>query len=204
MNGAGGTGNTSPSLSWAARLRIVQESARALTHIHECSPKKYIHGSIKSSKILLDDDLKPYISGFGLSRLLPSNAASSRKQNANISVGPKSSVSSNIVYVAPEARITTTGTRLTQKCDVYSFGILLLEVLTGRLPGEGIEGLVRKVFREERPLSEIIDPTLLHEAHAKKQVVAMFHIALNCTEVDPELRPKMRTVSDNLDRIKLR
>ncbi|KAI3471560.1 hypothetical protein Pfo_028210 [Paulownia fortunei] len=181
----GGPGNTLPPLSWAARLRIVQEAARGLMHIHECSPRKYIHGNIKSSKILLDDDLKPYISGFGLSRLVPKSAnAASRKQNLNQDiVSPKSSVPSTITYMAPEARVA--GTRLTQKCDVYSFGILLLEILT------------------ERPLSEIIDPALLHEAHAKKQVVATFHIALNCTERDPELRPKMRTVSDNLDCIKL-
>ncbi|KAK6149192.1 hypothetical protein DH2020_016717 [Rehmannia glutinosa] len=206
----GGPGNVLPPLSWAARLRIVQEVARGLTHIHECSPRKYIHGNIKSSKILLDDDLKPYVTGFGLSRLVPSVVsksanAVSKKQNVNQDiVSPKNSVSSSIMYVAPEARVP--GSKLTQKCDVYSFGILLLETLTGRLSdndGEGLEGLVRKVFREERPLSEIIDPALLHEAHAKKQVVATFHVALNCTERDPELRPKMRAVSDNLDCIKL-
>lgn len=182
-------------------------------HIHECSHRKYIHGNIKSSKILLDDDLKPYISGFGLSRLVPgtskSSNAASRKQNlSHTIVSPKSSISSTIMYVAPEAR--DAGSRFTQKCDVYSFGVVLLEILTGRVPDagqgnddKGLEGLVRKVFREERPLSEIIDSALLHEVQAKKQVVATFHIALNCTELDPELRPRMRTVSDNLDCIKL-
>ncbi|KAL0453056.1 UNVERIFIED_CONTAM: Receptor protein kinase-like protein ZAR1 [Sesamum latifolium] len=210
----GGPGNTLPPLPWAVRLRIVRETARALTHIHECSPRRYIHGNIKSSKILLDDELKPFISGFGLCRLVTAvsksaNSASRNKQNLKNQEIPKTSVSSSIMYVAPEVR--PLGARLTQKCDVYSFGILILEILTGRNPvlgpdqndGEGLEGLVRKVFREERPLSEIIDPTLLHEVHAKKQVVAMFHIALNCTELDPELRPKMRTVSDNLDSIRL-
>lgn len=172
-------------------------------HIHECSPRKYVHGSIKSSKILLDDDLKPYVSGFGLSRLVPGFSKSTNgKANP---VSSKTSVSSSIMYTAPEAR--NAGGRLSQKSDAYSFGVLVMEILTGRLPDndgkEGLERLVRRVFREERPLSEIIDPALLHEAHAKKQVVAAFHISLNCTEQDPELRPKMRTVSDNLDRIKL-
>lgn len=82
-----------------------------------------------------------------------------------------------------------------------------MEILTGKLPDEGpekgLESLVRKTFREERPLSEIIDPALLQEVYAKKQVVEAFHIALNCTELDPELRPRMKTVSDSLDRIKL-
>ncbi|KAL3533869.1 hypothetical protein ACH5RR_007390 [Cinchona calisaya] len=209
----GGPANLLPPLSWAARLKIVQGAAGALMHIHECSPRKYVHGNLKSSKILLDDNLQPCLSGFGLTRLVPgssksSNAASRRQSSSQIMVSPKSSASSSIMYMAPEARIM--GSKFMQKCDVYSFGILLLEILTGRLPhggldedDKGLESNVRKVFREERPLSEIIDPALLHEVHAKKQVVAIFHIALNCTELDPELRPRMRMVSESLDRIKL-
>ncbi|KAK4432151.1 Receptor protein kinase-like protein ZAR1 [Sesamum alatum] len=206
-------GLNSPSLLWAVRLRIAQEAAKGLMHIHECSNRKYTHGNIRSSKILLDDDLKPYISGFGLSRLVPgtsksANSAARKQKPSQTTVGCKSSTSSTVMYVAPEAR--EVGSRFTQKCDVYSFGIVLLEILTGRLPdggpdndGKGLEGVVRKVFHEERPLSEVIDPALLHEVHAKKQVVAMFHVALSCTELDPELRPRMRTVCDNLDCIKL-
>lgn len=184
-------------------------------YIHENSPRKYVHGNLKSTKILLDNELQPYISGFGLTRLVSgtSKYASSitKKLNstqtiATSAIGSRISTTPN-TYLAPEARVS--GTKFTQKCDVYSFGIVLLEILTGRLPDaapenddKGLEGLVRKVFREERPLSEIIDPTLLTEVYAKKQVVAAFHIALNCTELDPELRPRMRTVSDSLDRIK--
>ena len=206
---AGGPSNTLPPLSWAARLKIAQGAARGLMHIHECSPRKYVHGNIKSSKILLDDHLQPYVSGFGLTRLV--SGASSKKQNShqvstNSVLGSKASANS-IAYLAPEARVS--GTRFTQKCDVYSFGIVLMEVLTARLPdagpendGKGLESLVRKVFRDERPLSEIIDPALLHEVYAKKQVLSAFHVALNCTELDPELRPRMRTVSESLDRIK--
>lgn len=209
----GGPVNSLPPLSWVTRLRIAQETACGLLHIHECSPRKYIHGNIKSSKILLDNDLKPFISGFGLNRLVPgtsklTNAAFGNQNINQIVVSPKSSTSSSIMYLAPEAQVA--GSKLTQKCDVYSFGIVLLEMLTGRLPdggpesdGKTLEGHVRKVFHEERPLSEIIDPAILHEVRAKKQVVAAFHIALNCTELDPELRPRMRTVSNNLDCIKL-
>lgn len=109
--------------------------------------------------------------------------------------------------MAPEVRVL--GSKFTQKSDVYSFGIVLLEILSGRSPefglesdGKGLESLVRRVFREEKPLSDIIDSTLVHEVHAKKQVVAAFHVALNCTEPDPEVRPRMRTVCDSLDRIK--
>lgn len=205
----GGPTNMLPPLTWASRLRIAQGTARGLMYIHECSPRKYVHGNIKASKILLDDDLQPYLSGFGLSRL---DAAFRRQNSRQVIVSPKSSGSSaTMYYMAPEARIA--GSKYTQKCDVYSFGVVLLEILTGRLPdaggadnndgGKGLESHVRKVFLEERPLSEIIDPALLHEVHAKKQVVSAFHIALNCTELDPEFRPRMRMVSESLDCIKL-
>ncbi|KAK1577562.1 hypothetical protein Q3G72_022815 [Acer saccharum] len=204
----GGPSNSLPPLLWAVRLKIAQGTARGLVYIHEYSPRKFVHGNIKSTKILLDDELQPYISGFGLTRLVPGTSRVTKNQTIVTSVmGSRISTPSN-VYLAPEARIY--GSKYNQKSDVYSFGIVLLEMLTGRLPdagpendGKGLESLVRKAFREERPLSEIIDPALLKEVHAKKQVVTAFHIALNCTELDPELRPKMRTVSDSLDRIKL-
>ncbi|KAM7271407.1 hypothetical protein ACFE04_030621 [Oxalis oulophora] len=202
----GASASTSPLLSWASRLRIAQGVARGLMYVHEHSPRKYIHGNLKSTKILLDDELQPYISGFGLTRLFSGTskfAPASKKLNSSNQaiVGPSN------IYLAPEAR--TSGTKMTQKSDVYSFGIMLLELLTGRLPdaalendGKGLDSLVRKVFQEERPLSEIIDSGLLKEVYAKKQVIAAFQIALNCTEIDPELRPRMKMVSESLDRVK--
>jgi serine/threonine protein kinase len=199
---------SSSGLNWAVRLSIVQGVARGLAYLHECSPRKYIHGSIKSTKILLDDELHPYVSGFGLTRLVSTtqkltHSASKKLGSASYAHGAQA-----IAYVAPEARAP--GTVGTQKGDVYAFGMVLLEVVTGRVAGacgEGemampdLEGWVRRAFKEERPLSEVVDPTLLHEVHAKKQVLAVFHIALGCTEPDPEMRPKMRAVSESLDRI---
>jgi hypothetical protein len=89
---------------------------------------------------------------------------------------------------------------------VFALGVVLLEAVTGREPTEGEGGLeleawVRRAFKEERPLSEVVDPTLLGEVHAKKQVLAVFHVALGCTEPDAELRPRMRAVAESLDRI---
>lgn len=211
---AGGPCNSLPPLSWAARLKVAQEAARGLMYIHEFSGRKYVHGNLKSTKILLDDDLRPYISGFGLHRLglgtTKCTTLAPKRQNSNqstISSTMSSKVASNY-YLAPEVRVA--GGKFTQKCDVYSFGIVLLELLTGKEQDFGpengdkvLESFVRKAFREEQPLSEIIDPALLPEVYAKKQVVAAFHVALNCTEHDPELRPRMRTVSESLDCIKI-
>lgn len=204
-----------PPLSWSARLKIIQGSARGLAYIHECSPRKYVHGNIKSSKILLDEDLHPYISGFGLTRLISSTnkTADLNAEKKNLAqkvvisgFGSKSLSSPTSVYLAPEAQVSSS--KMSQKCDVYSFGVAVLETLTGRLPDvgpendeKGLESFVRRAFQEERPLSEIIDPALIHEVYAKKQVLAAFHIALSCTELDPEIRPRMRSVSESLDRI---
>lgn len=196
---------TAQPLPWASRLAIAQGASRGLAYLHECSPRKYIHGNIKTSKILLDDDFNPYISGFGLTRFLSGTQrfthSHSKKLGATTSTHYMGTPSE---YLAPEARVP--GSQVTQKCDVYAFGIVLLEVLTGRMPGGKseneyveLDAFVRRAFKEERPLTEVIDPALLHEVHAKKQVLALFHIALGCTEVDPELRPRMRAVSDNLD-----
>lgn len=114
-------------------------------------------------------------------------------------------------YRAPEARIP--GGRPTQKWDVYSYGVVLLELLTGKSPEHSspttststeIHDLVKwvkKGFEEESPLSEMVDPMLLQEVHAKKEVLAAFHVALSCTEGDLEIRPRMKNVSENLDKI---
>jgi len=64
-----------------------------------------------------------------------------------------------------------------------------------------LEGWVRRAFKEERPLLEVVDPMLLGEEHAKTQVLAVFHVALGCTEPDPEMRPRMRAGAESLDRI---
>ncbi|KAG5072246.1 hypothetical protein AAZX31_03G123800 [Glycine max] len=212
----GGPSNSLPPLSWAVRLKIAQEAARGLMYIHEFSGRKYIHGNIKSTKILLDDELHPYVSGFGLTRLglgPTKSATMAPKRNSlnqsSITTAMSSKVAASLNhYLAPEVR--NTGGKFTQKCDVYSFGIVLLELLTGRMPDFGaendhkvLESFVRKAFKEEKPLSDIIDPALIPEVYAKKQVIVAFHIALNCTELDPELRPRMKTVSENLDHIKI-
>ncbi|XP_061365240.1 receptor protein kinase-like protein ZAR1 [Gastrolobium bilobum] len=212
----GGPSNSLPPLSWAARLKIAQGTARGLMYIHEFNGRKYVHGNLKPTKILLDDDLHPCITGFGLTRLGLGTSKFAplvpKRQNSNQStltsaMGSKVSVSSNN-YLAPEVRIA--GGKFTQKCDVYSFGIVLLELLTGRLPdlgpendGKELESFVRRAFKEEKPLLEILDPALLPEVYAKKQVIAAFHVALNCTEHDPEMRPRMRTVSESLDCINI-
>ncbi|KAL2233714.1 UNVERIFIED_CONTAM: Pre-mRNA-splicing factor ATP-dependent RNA helicase DEAH7 [Sesamum indicum] len=210
----GKTNQPSSSLSWSTRLKIIKGTARGLAYLHECSPRKFVHGDIKPSNILLDHEFQPYISDFGLNRLITITGNNPSSSGGFIGGAlpylkpPQSEKINN--YRAPEARVPSG--RPTQKWDVYSFGVVLLELLTGKSPelssptsSTSTEILdlvrwVRKGFDEESPLSDMVDPVLLQEVHAKKEVLAVFHIALTCTEGDPEIRPRMKTVSENLEK----
>ncbi|KAJ8569703.1 hypothetical protein K7X08_006280 [Anisodus acutangulus] len=211
----GRNGQPSPSLTWSTRLKISKGTARGLAYLHECSPRKFVHGDIKPSNILLDNELQPYISDFGLNRLI--NITGNNPSSSGGFMGgalpylkPAQPERPNN-YRAPEAR--TPGNRPTQKWDVYSFGVVLLELLTGKSPDLSIPTTststevpdlvrwVRKGFEEQNPLSDMVEPMLLQEVHAKKEVLAVFHVALACTEADPDIRPRMKTALENIEKV---
>lgn len=211
----GRSGQPSTSLSWSTRLKIAKGAARGLAYLHECSPRKFVHGDIKPSNILIDNEFQSHISDFGLNRLISISGDNPSSSSGGFMGGAlpyfksvPTERSNN--YKAPEARVP--GNRPTQKWDVYSFGVVLLELLTGKSPElspntstsleiPDLVRWVRKGFEDEKPLSDMVDPMLLQEVHAKKEVLAVFHVALACTEADPEVRPRMKTVSENLERI---
>uniref|UniRef100_A0ACD6A6Q2 Uncharacterized protein n=1 Tax=Avena sativa TaxID=4498 RepID=A0ACD6A6Q2_AVESA len=220
-----------PSLSWSLRLRIAKGAARGLAHLHECSPRRYVHGEVKPSNVLLDADYNALVSDFGLARLLTiAGCADSAGAGAGGIMGGalpyvKPAPDRPNPYRAPEARLP--GARPSQKSDVYSFGVLLLELLTGRSPDQAspsgsstsfsgpgaaegeqqqaqapeIVRWVRQGFEDARPLSELADEAVLRDVGARKEVVAAFHVALGCVEADLERRPRMKAVSDSLEKI---
>ncbi|XP_060214171.1 receptor protein kinase-like protein ZAR1 [Lycium barbarum] len=211
----GRNGQPSPNLTWSTRLKIAKGAARGLAYLHECSPRKFVHGDIKPANILLDNELQPYISDFGLNRLI--NITGNNPSTSGGFMGgalpylkPAQPERPNN-YRAPEARIP--GNRPTQKWDVYSFGVVLLELLTGKSPDLSIPTTststevpdlvrwVRKGFEEQNPLSDMVEPMLLQEVHAKKEVLALFHVALACTEADPDIRPRMKTALENIEKV---
>ncbi|CAD6215183.1 unnamed protein product [Miscanthus lutarioriparius] len=226
-----------PALSWTLRLRIAMGAARGLAHLHECSPRRFVHGEVKPSNILLDVDYNALVADFGLTRLITiagctdvySVAGSGGIMGGALPYArPAALMDKSGAYRAPEARALGGSQPPSQKSDVYSFGVLLLELLTGKSPEHASPSVssssvpsllghngqreleqqapelvrwVRQGFEDVRPLSELADATFLRDATARKEVVAAFHVALGCVEADPERRPRMKAVSESLDKI---
>ncbi|XP_042500424.1 receptor protein kinase-like protein ZAR1 [Macadamia integrifolia] len=219
IHGKAGMPSFTP-LRWSVRLRIMRGIAKGLAYLHEFSPKKYVHGDLKPNNILLGQNLEPHIADFGLGRLaniagasptLQSNRIASEKpwqqQSAAsevITVGP--TISSGSCYQAPEALKIV---KPSQKWDVYSYGVILLEMITGRSPmvqvGTSEMDLVRWIqlcIEEKKPLSDVLDPFLAGESGSwEEEIVAALKIALACVQTSPDRRPSMRYVSDALDKL---
>ncbi|KAF0890428.1 hypothetical protein E2562_002805 [Oryza meyeriana var. granulata] len=177
----GNRGSGRSPLSWESRRRIALASARGLEYIH-ATGSKVVHGNIKSSNILLGRSVDARVADHGLAHL----------------VGPAGAQSNRVAgYRAPE--VVADPWRLSQKADVYSFGVLLLELLTGKAPTHAVlqddEGVdlprwARSVVREEWT-SEVFDTELLRHPGAEEEMVEMLRLAMDCTATAPDQRPAM-------------
>lgn len=207
-------------LAWSIRLRIMKGIARGLVYLHEYSPKKYVHGDLKPNNILLDQNLEPHISDFGLGKLaniaggsptLQSNRMTTEKpQERQQKTDPSESTVSmstslGSCYMAPEALKVV---KPSQKWDAYSYGVILLEMITGRLPviqvGSSEMDLVQWIqlcIEEKKPLADVLDPYLAEDADKEEEIIAVMKIAMACVNSSPEKRPTMRYVSDALERL---
>ncbi|KAK4260782.1 hypothetical protein QN277_003854 [Acacia crassicarpa] len=205
-------------ICWSVRLQIMKGIAKGLVYLHEFSPKKYVHGDLKPSNILLGNNMEPHISDFGLGRLaniaggsptLQSNRVAAEKPHERQKSFSASEVSANILgtgYQAPEALKVV---KPSQKWDVYSYGVILIEMITGRLPivhvGNSEMDLVQWIqfcIEDKKPLSDVIDPYLPEEdVDKEEEIIAVLKIAMACVHSSPEKRPTMRHVLDALDRL---
>ncbi|EXC21107.1 putative inactive receptor kinase [Morus notabilis] len=175
-------GAESTPLNWDLRVKISLGAAKGIAHIHSEGGPKCIHGNIKSSNVLLSQDLEACITDFGLAQI----------------VNFPPIISRILGYRAPEAIDTR---KLTQKSDVYSFGVLLLEMLTGKIPirypghNEVVDlpRWVRSVVREEWT-SEVFDVEILRQTYVEEEMVQMLQIALACVSKVPDSRPNMEEV----------
>ncbi|KAL2933511.1 Leucine-rich repeat receptor-like protein kinase PXC1 [Bienertia sinuspersici] len=201
-------GNRGPGripLDWTTRISLVLGAARGLARVHaEYSSSKIPHGNVKSSNVLLDKNGVACISDFGLSLLL----------------NPAHAIARLGGYKAPEQSETK---RLSQHADVYSFGVLLLEVLTAKVPSQfpsptrlkknnvededeeesvDLPKWVRSVVRDEWT-AEVFDPELLRYKNIEEELVAMLHVAMACVTPQPEKRPTMMEVAKMIEEIRV-
>uniref|UniRef100_A0A7N0U1Q8 Protein kinase domain-containing protein n=1 Tax=Kalanchoe fedtschenkoi TaxID=63787 RepID=A0A7N0U1Q8_KALFE len=217
IHGKAGSASFEP-LSWLERLKIMKGIAKGLVYLHEFSPKKYVHGDLKPSNILLDHHLRPYISNFGLGRLanitggtptLQSSRMISEKTPADQlseAVTIHSIANSETSYLAPEA---LKALKPSQKWDVYSYGVILLEMISGRSSVVQVGGTdmdlvhwIQLCIEEKKPLPDVLDPYIAEEAVDREdEIIAVLKIALACVQNSPERRPVMRHVLDTLDRL---
>ncbi|KAL9366227.1 hypothetical protein Peur_037426 [Populus x canadensis] len=182
----GGHSHSNIQFSWRTRTKICIGVARGLTFLHEEVKPYIVHRDIKASNILLDKDLTAKISDFGLAKLIPDN-------QTHVSTR----VAGTLGYLAPEYAIRG---KLTRKADLYSFGVLLLEIVSGRnntntrLPVEE-QYLLERTWElyERRELVSLVDASLNGDFNAE-EACRFLKIGLLCTQDDPNLRPSMSTV----------
>lgn len=196
-------GNRGPGripLDWTTRISLVLGAARGLARIHqEYAASKIPHGNVKSSNILLDKNGVACISDFGLALLLNPVHATARLGG----------------YRAPEQLEVK---RLSQKADVYSFGVLLLEVLTGRAPSQYPSPSRPRVEEEEQGVdlpkwvssvvkdewtAEVFDQELLRYKNIEEEMVAMLQVGMACVVPQPEKRPTMSEVAKMIEDIRV-
>ncbi|KAF3332763.1 proline-rich receptor-like protein kinase PERK8-like protein [Carex littledalei] len=184
-----------PCMEWSTRVKVAAGSARGLAYLHEDCHPRIIHRDIKSSNILIDDNFEAQVADFGLAR---------PAENDVTHVSTR--VMGTFGYLAPE--YASTG-KLTERSDVFSFGVVLLELITGRKPVDGNRPLGEESLVEwARPhltealesgdFKELVDPRL-GTNYIETEMFRMVETAAACIRHSASRRPKMSQVVRALD-----
>ncbi|XAR53336.1 Non-specific serine/threonine protein kinase [Bertholletia excelsa] len=178
-----------PAMDWPTRLKIALGAAKGLAYLHEECDPPIIHRDIKAANVLLDFKLQAKVSDFGLAKLVPDN-------NTHVSTR----VMGTFGYLAPE--YASSG-RLTEKCDVFSFGVMLLELITGRQPTDqcskygGLVDWARPLLSrralEDGNFGNVVDRQL-QMRYNRDEMARMVACAASCVCLAAEQRPSMSEV----------
>ncbi|KAL2597861.1 hypothetical protein AAZX31_11G212300 [Glycine max] len=181
-------GENKGSLNWKQRYDIILGTAKGLAYLHEDFHVCIIHRDIKTSNILLDDEMQPRIADFGLARLLPEDQSHLSTRFAG-----------TLGYTAPEYAIHG---QLSEKADAYSFGVVVLEIVSGQksselradADGEFLLQRAWKLHVQDMHL-DLVDKTLLDpEDYDAEEVKKIIEIALLCTQASAAARPTMSEI----------
>ncbi|KAL5552845.1 hypothetical protein UlMin_040246 [Ulmus minor] len=179
-----GVRRTEQPVSWELRYKIILGTAEGLAYLHEESNMRIIHRDIKLSNVLLEEDFTPKIADFGLARLFP-------EDKTHISTA----IAGTLGYMAPEYIVRG---KLTEKADVYSFGVLVIEVVCGRKTNSfsqdsfSILEMVWNHYGSGR-VCDAVDPRLEGNFQLE-EASRLFQIGLLCVQASAELRPAMSMV----------
>ncbi|KAF9614878.1 hypothetical protein IFM89_020975 [Coptis chinensis] len=175
-------------LDWPRRMSIAIGSAEGLAYLHHEANPHIIHRDIKASNVLLDSDFQAKVADFGFAKLIPDGVSHLTTR-----------VKGTLGYLAPEYAMWG---KVSESCDVYSFGILLIEIISARKPIEKLPGGVKRdIVQWASPLVEkgsfdrIADPRMKGK-YDIAQVKNSIQIAIRCTDGNPDNRPSMSEVVD--------
>ncbi|XP_020575152.1 receptor-like protein kinase HSL1 [Phalaenopsis equestris] len=178
-------GNKASVLDWPTRYKIAVDAAEGLCYLHHDCVPAIVHRDVKSNNILLDAGLGAKVADFGVAKVVE-----------GVEKGPRSMsvIAGSCGYIAPEYAYTL---RVNEKSDIYSFGVVILELVTGKLPVDpefGEKDLVKWVCStvQQKGEDHVIDSKL--DLCYKAEITKVLHIGLLCTSSLPINRPTMRRV----------